>query len=389
MNDQPRRLKKIKGVSLFEVTIKGLRYWRVVSPKPGKGRLSRTFRDKIEARNYYEQQMQLTRNLGRAGGGFSPRQRLDALGALEALKIFPDVTLTRAVEFYTQHHTALDQSVTVTEAISKLLEAKQIDGLSKRYIEDLRHRLNQFSEDFGDRAIAEIGSPEIGDWLRALRLSASTRNTFHMRLSVLFAFAIERRWALSNPLTKSMRAKEIHSEPGIISPEAFAALLSNSQALTRPYWVLGGFCGIRRAEIERLDWRDIHWEGREVEINPAKAKTASRRLVELGDAALSWLAPYRGSTGPVCPRGLDLHRRLVTDRQSAAVSSWPSNALRHSFASYHLAAFADAAKTSLQMGHVSATLLFNHYRQRVRSDVAKQWWAIYPDQGSNVVKIPA
>ena len=100
MNDQPRRLKKIKGVNLFEVTIKGVRYWRVVSPKPGKGRIARTFRDAREARNYYEQQVTLTRNLGRASGGLSARQRLDAIGALEALKAFPDVTLLRAVEFY-------------------------------------------------------------------------------------------------------------------------------------------------------------------------------------------------------------------------------------------------------------------------------------------------
>src|SRR6516165_7237704 len=149
MNDQPRRLKRVKGVSLFQVTIKGLRYWRVVSPKLGKGRTSRTFRDQIEARNFYEQQVTHTRNLGRAAGGLSARQRLDAIGALEALKAFPDVTLLSAVEFYARHHVALDQSVTVTKAISKLLEAKQIDGLSKRYVEDLRHRLHRFSEDFG------------------------------------------------------------------------------------------------------------------------------------------------------------------------------------------------------------------------------------------------
>jgi hypothetical protein len=41
------------------------------------------------------------------------------------------------------------------------------------------------------------------------------------------------------------------------------------------------------------------------------------------------------------------------------------------------------------MGHVSAALLFNHYRQRVRPDIAKQWWSIYPEEFSKVVTIPA
>jgi hypothetical protein len=40
------------------------------------------------------------------------------------------------------------------------------------------------------------------------------------------------------------------------------------------------------------------------------------------------------------------------------------------------------------MGHVSAALRFNHYRQRIRPDVAKQWWAIYAEQTSNVIQIP-
>src|SRR6516162_2985600 len=162
MSNQSRRLKKIKGVNLFEVTIKGVRYWRVVSPKPGKGRIARTFRDGLEARNYYEQQVTLTRNLGRASGGLSARQRLEAIGALEALEAFEGVTLLAAVEFYRKHHVSLSSSVTVNEAISKVLETKKIDGVSKRYWDDLKGRLNRFALDFGERPIVEIGSDQIG-----------------------------------------------------------------------------------------------------------------------------------------------------------------------------------------------------------------------------------
>ena len=385
-DDQPRRLKKIKGVTIYEVSIKGVRYWRVVSPKSGKGRLARNFRDRTQARYYYEQQVQLTRNLGRAGGGLSARQRLDAMAALETLKPFDGISLLSAVEFYARQHVSLDSSVTVGEAITKLLEAKVADKASKRYYEDLRYRLNRFASDFGDSKIAEITSADIGDWLRDLHLSPSGRNTYYMRLSVLFAYAVERRWAISNPLCKSMRVKEPPSEPGIISPEEFASLLGNASADLKPYWVLAGFCGIRRAEIQRLEWRDIKWEGRVVEINPLKSKTASRRLVDLCDAALAWLAPYRTCTGPICPIGL--HERLVADRANAGIKSWPGNALRHSYASYHLAHYKDAPALSLQMGHVGPNMLFKHYRERVLATEASRWWTIYPETSSNVVKIP-
>jgi integrase len=388
MSDQPRRLKKVKGVSMFEITIKGRQYWRVVSPKPGKGRLSRTFSDRIEARNYYEQQVQLTRNLGRAAGGLSARQRLDAIGALDALKAFPQVTLLSAVEFYAKHHVTIGASVTVSEAIQELLAAKKADGKSERYLGDLRSRLGRFSEDYGDCKIAELDSSQIGNWLRSLGLAPRTRNTFHLRLSLLFKYAIEQRWTLDNPVTKSMIAK-IHKAPtGILSPEQFCALLVHANAETLPFWLLGGFVGVRSAEIMRLSWSDIDWEHRLVKIDDRKSKTARERFVDICDAALAWLAPYRGSKGPICPiSGSHLYERLEADRKRAGLLEWPSNALRHSFGSYYLAFHNDAGKLSLQMGHMSASMVFEHYRLRVLPTEAAKWWAIYPETSSNVVKI--
>jgi integrase len=78
----------------------------------------------------------------------------------------------------------------------------------------------------------------------------------------------------------------------------------------------------------------------------------------------------------------------VADRVRAGIESWPSNGLRHSYASYHLAYHKDAPALSLEMGHVSPNMVFKHYRQRVLPDIANQWWSIYPVEFSNVVKIP-
>jgi integrase len=390
MNDQPRRLKKIKGVNLFEVTIKGLRYWRVVSPKPGKGRYSRTFGDKTQARNYYEQQVQLTRNLGRAAGALSARQRLDALGALEALRVFPDATLLGAVEFYVKHHVAIGGSVTVSEAISQLLSAKKADGKSVRYLGDLRARLARFAFDFGEQKIAEIDSPEIGDWLRSLPLGPRSRNTYHTRLTTLFKYAIEQRWTLDNPVTKSTLAKTYKAKVGVLTPQEYASLLFGASDETRPFLVLGGFAGIRSAEILRLSWSDLDWGNRLVKIDDEQSKTARQRFVELPEAALRWLEPYRGSRGRICPiGGSHLYDRLAIDRKQAGIASWPSNALRHSYASYHLAFHNDAGKLSLQLGHMKSQTVFEHYRLRVLPTEAAIWWSIYPDQGSNVIQIPA
>jgi integrase len=85
-----------------------------------------------------------------------------------------------------------------------------------------------------------------------------------------------------------------------------------------------------------------------------------------------------------------LHVRLTTDRERAGIANWPSNALRHSYASYHLAHFQDAPKTALQLGHTDTDMVFSYYRQRVRPAAAKAWWSILPAEHSrNIIELVA
>jgi integrase len=76
-------------------------------------------------------------------------------------------------------------------------------------------------------------------------------------------------------------------------------------------------------------------------------------------------------------------------RRRAKIADWPSNALRHSFASYHLAHFKNAAELALEMGHTNQQMIFDHYRQLVRPAVAARYWKICPVSGtrSNIVSI--
>lgn len=68
-----------------------------------------------------------------------------------------------------------------------------------------------------------------------------------------------------------------------------------------------------------------------------------------------------------------------TVRRIARLSGapWPANVTRHSFASYHLAAFESAAKTALEAGH-SEAMLFAHYRAVVTQATALEFWKIVP-----------
>jgi integrase len=65
--------------------------------------------------------------------------------------------------------------------------------------------------------------------------------------------------------------------------------------------------------------------------------------------------------------------------------------LRHSFASYHLAHFKNAAELALEMGHTNQQMIFDHYRQLVRPKEAARYWRICPakEGGHKVVRMPA
>jgi hypothetical protein len=75
---------------------------------------------------------------------------------------------------------------------------------------------------------------------------------------------------------------------------------------------------------------------------------------------------------------VNLQRKIFGDRERAGLrAGWPQNALRHSFGSYYLAQFNDAAKLALEMGNSPATI-FRHYRQLVKPKDAERYWKIMP-----------
>ena len=172
------------------------------------------------------------------------------------------------------------------------------------------------------------------------------------------------------------KAKEIDGDPGILSVDETARLLEAADHASLPYFAIGAFAGLRPAELQRLHWEEIHWGSKLIEVKAAKSKTARRRFIKLRPNLEKWLRPYRKNHGPVCPIGL---RKLELEtRRRARITDWPANALRHSFASYHLAHFKNAAELALEMGHTNQQMIFEHYRQLVRPKEAARYWKIGP-----------
>jgi integrase len=346
----------------------------------------RTYADKNEAESAADLLRIQKINYGAAAMAISERLRSEAIEAQRLLEPH-SVSLLEAVRSFVSNLEALKKSREVTAAVNDYIAGAKTDGRSARYIGDLRHRLGRFSRDFANRTLACVTTTDLENWLRSLGVGAVSRNSYRRRLGSLFAYSINRGWCSTNPASKVTIARERETRIGILNPDEFSKLLENASEQTLPYWLLGGFAGVRSAEIERLAWKDIHFESLLIEVSGDKSKTAAKRFIPIHPVLEAWLAPYKDRRGSICP--INLRKLLEADRQRAGIMAWPSNALRHSFASYHLAHFQDAAKLALQLGHTNSHLVFRHYRELVKPQEAERWWSIMPAGASNVVALTA
>lgn len=349
-------------------------------------RLRRTFARRVEAETFAKLKKIERENHGTAGISMPERLRGEALEADRLLAPY-GVSVLDAARQFVRRVELVTKSETVSNALDSFLSAKADDNMRPRYLEDLRSRLGRFAETFGMRKLADISATEIDRWLRELHQSPLSRNTFHLRLHTFFEYARQRGWIETNPLKDVTRAKVVQGAPGILSVEQVARLLEAANPETLPYLVIGGFCGLRSAELERLDWKDIHFDQGLVEVPTLKSKTATRRFVSIRPNLAQWLEPYRGRQGKICPT--NLYARLLEDRRRAGITEWPANALRHSFASYSLAYFRDVKDLALEMGHTRSEVTFRHYRELVVPTEAERFWKIVPAVQSETIAVVA
>ena len=297
-------------------------------------------------------------------------------------------TINDATQFYVDHLERVRRcNTTVAQLANEVLKAKQRDGRAPMYLADLRKRLARFCEDFANEPIASITVEEVDNWLRDLPLSPKSRANFRANIGVIFSYAVSRRMLDFNPVLQTAKPKLPDNPPEIFTVDELRALLDAARresADVLPMLAIGAFTGLREAEIQRLDWSEVNLRRGHVEVKAAKAKSARRRIVPIQPNLSEWLRPYSGKRGGVVPVGA--RGKLERVRKAAGLTSWPKNGLRHSFASYRLAAIHDAPRVASELGHSTSQMLYSTYRELVLPDEAERYWKIEPAaESENVV----
>ena len=303
---------------------------------------------------------------------------------VEAYKLVKPITLVQVAQAYREQMLRPVQHKKLIDVIPELLASR--GQRSARHVQTLKNDLARFSAVFGDRMIAAIQSKEIESWLDSIEGNPRTRMNIFGSITNLYNFAKRREYLPRQIPTEAEyvdRTKyqdgEIH-RPRVFNPEQMEKLLNACPDRLVPLVVLAGFCGIRRDEIQRLDWKDVFGKAEgaiagHVTVWADQAKTKRRRIPPILPNAQAWLKPFRDLTGLVCSAP-DRFVQL-TDLARKQGLTWSHNVLRDSFISHRVAATQNIGQVALEAGN-SPAVIQESYLELVSKAQGRAYFKVTP-----------
>jgi integrase len=256
--------------------------------------------------------------------------------------------------------------------------------------------LTHFAESFNVE-IHTLEPKMIADYLTALALAERTRRNyrnvigFFNRWLVLRGYLAKRTDWLEGVQKYSMRQ---HGEITTYTADEMRRLIGAAEPRILPLIVIGGFAGLRHAEIQRLEWEDIDLDEGFIEVKAEKAKTKTRRIVPIKPNLKAFLLPIAKTSGKVITvknTSKELGRTAAdTGNEAAEISAleWKHNALRHTYISARVAESGDVPRVADEAGN-SPQVIRTNYLKRIRPAAAAEWFAIMPPkQADNIVQLP-
>lgn len=257
-----------------------------------------------------------------------------------------------------------------------------------------KHKLRLFTEHFGHLRPAEVGAEQIAAWLDQQHTSvAATYNNYRKMIGVFFADCVHARLLAENPIARIKHRAEVREEVGILTVPQLAALFHTAQSFTdsegrRKFapalWRLSleAFAGVRFGSACRLTREDVSPGDKGIRHPAASIKTRKRHYVDgYPEQLWAWLA-----IAPAESLTARQYLKLKSELFDAARVPHPHNCLRHSFASYHVAARSDPGKTAYLLIHKDQKKLWNHYKGNVTGAEGRAWEELTPERAETMAQ---
>ena len=289
------------------------------------------------------------------------------------------------------------QILSIKDALDRFLLTKE--KTSDYHSNDLARRLKRWAEST-DRTqpIHTATKQQIESYLA--QYSAQNFINHRAALSNLFGYAFKIGVTPENPLLSIEKPRIKRARPAILNDKEFATLLNRARTQRRfdvlSWLVLGGLVGLRPYEVLRLEWTGIHFQTREIRVEPGWTKIHRARVVALQPNALEWLiaahtTEKRGKVMPSASTWNNRWRRWRQEEDTPLPLDWwvgKDDVLRHSYGTYRAAILRNSHNLAEEMGN-SVAIVRTYYDAVVSPSVAKLWWKIVAEPPENVVPIKA
>jgi site-specific recombinase XerD len=372
------------------------RGWKVNIPASvsASGKRERSYfptRDKAKA--FAEEQAGKYREHGSAASVIRPAVAEDAIAALDLLKPWGKSLMDAA-----RHLAAACEANAASKLTGDALDAwlASCAHLRPRSLKGYRQAADRIRKALGERILNTITADELAVAVGIAGKAGSSAAGYYRNTRAFWRYAASKKWCAENVFDevdapKAKKGGKIHT----LTPTEAAHLLTVAEThfpQAVAHFALQLFAGIRAEEITRLEAKDVSTDG--IELGEEVTKKGRRRHITPSDTLAAWLAKYPFApcaewekTSASCrylagwkvkPDTATLKAHpLKDDYQSRP--AWPQNVLRHSHASYAVAAGVPLESLLFEFGHTaSPSILRTHYVGRASKKAALAYFAIVP-----------
>jgi integrase len=330
-----------------------------------------------------------------------------------------NVTLAQAVAFFLKHHRPTAGNLTVEEGAKLFIQNLKKLGRAKKYIQSIdKGYLAQFVKAYGKRHLTDISLDDAETFIYKTKsnLSSYSKSEFIGKMRVFFNGLADLKYyqkelnpfkKLKKPQTSKEEEKLTHKDRVLPYQDVYALLWhleKQEQWDILTVLALNLFCGVRTDETMLMDWSNINFKKRKIEVTARIAKKRRRRIVDIPKNAMSWFTlchqkmdgkwTKRTESGfkqkikrtKAKLRKIQAEQRADpeydhlknADSYDECVFDFHTNCFRVSFASYSYRKHG-AEKTAELMGHTeTAQVLHTHYKELVDDENTTLFFCLIP-----------